>query len=65
MSDLPGRVRPGRRHRAVINRVAAAMPAVAWPSAAEIRQEARSGRRRRVVISGLATVVALVASGPP
>jgi hypothetical protein len=44
---------------AVINRVAAAMPAVAWPAAAELRREARAGRRRRVVISTLAAVVAL------
>jgi len=52
---------PGRPDdiEAVINRVAAAMPAVAWPAAAEIRQEARAGRRRRVVISTLAAVVAL------
>jgi hypothetical protein len=60
LSDL--RPDPARRPddiEAIINRVAAAMPAVDWPSADAIRREARVGRRRRVVTFTLAAVVAL------
>src|SRR5690606_25178098 len=48
---------------ALINRVAATLPAVDWAPPEEIRRTARAYRRRRIVIIGLAIIVGLGGGG--